>query len=139
MEVASVSAVLFVKDLKKVSAFYAQALGMHCTLSDEHHFVLNCRGFNLIVHQIPRHIADGIVLQQPPHRRVDGALRLNFPVHSISETRRLARSLGGEVDDTPPEWAEPNANVFLGCDPEGNVFKVSQHVMQSGRDEGDEL
>lgn len=126
MAAASVSAVLFVKDLKAVSAFYAQALGMSCTLSDEHHSVLNCRGFNLIVHQIPPHIADGIVLQQPPRRRVEGSLRLNFPVQSIAETRRLARSLSGDVDDSPPDWAELNANVFLGSDPEGNVFKISQ-------------
>ena len=128
MEAASVSAVLFVKDLKRVATFYTQALGMSCTLSDEHHFILNCRGFNLIVHQIPKHIADGVVLQQPPHRRVEGALRLNFPVQSIAETRRLARSLGGKLDYTPPEWAEPSANVFLGYDPEGNVFKVSEHA-----------
>jgi hypothetical protein len=31
------------------------------------------------------------------------------------------------VDETPPPWAEPDAIVFLGYDPEGNVFKVSQY------------
>ena len=128
MEAASVSAVLFVKDLERVATFYVQALGMSCTLSEDHHFVLNCRGFTLIVHQIPKDIADGIALQKPPQRRVKGTLRLNFPVQNIAEARRLARSLGGQVDDTPPEWAEPNANVFLGYDPEGNVFKVSEHA-----------
>lgn len=111
-----------------MAAFYTRALGMSCTFSDERHCVLNCRGFNLIVHQIPQHIADEIVLEQPPHRRLDGAIRLSFPVQNIAETRRLARSLGGQLDDTPPEWAEPNANTFLGCDPEGNVFKVSEHA-----------
>jgi catechol-2,3-dioxygenase len=125
MEAASVSAVLFVQDLAGVSTFYAQALGMSRTQCDEHHVVLNCCGFNLIVHQIPRHIADGVRIGQPPRRREDGALRLNFPVQSIAETRRLARSLGGDVDDAPPAWAEPNANTFFGHDPEGNVFKVS--------------
>lgn len=123
---AGVSATLFVQDLTRVSVFYAQALGMTQTQGDEHHVILNCRGFNLIVHQIPQHLAAGITSAQPPHRRVDGALRLNFPVRSIAETRRLARSLGGEVDDTPPAWAGPNANTFLGHDPEGNVFKLSE-------------
>jgi predicted enzyme related to lactoylglutathione lyase len=128
METAKVSAVLFAQDLKHVAAFYAQALGMSCTQSDEHHVSLDCRGFNLIVHQIPRHMAGGIAIQQPPRRREDGAIRLNFPVQSVAMTRRLARSLGGEVDDVPPAWAAPGANVFLGHDPEGNVFKVSEHV-----------
>lgn len=35
METASVSAVLFAQDLKKVAAFYAQALGMSCTHGDD--------------------------------------------------------------------------------------------------------
>lgn len=126
MEAGSVSATLFVKDLKRVADFYAQALGMTGTHSDEHHVILNCRGFNLIVHQIPPHLAADITLEQPPHRRAEGALRLNLPVISIAEARRLARSLGGDVDDTPPAWADPNANTFLGHDPEGNVFKLSE-------------
>jgi predicted enzyme related to lactoylglutathione lyase len=128
METASVSAVLFAKDLKRVAAFYARALDMTCTRSDEQHVILNCRGFDLIVHQIPPRLADGIVIQQPPRRREDGAIRLSFPVPSITATRELARNLGGDVDDAPPAWAEPTANVFLGCDPEGNVFKISEQV-----------
>ena len=127
MDTPNVSAVLFVKDLKRVAAFYAQALGMSSSHSDEHHVILNCCGFNFIVHQIPPHFADEIVIEQPPHRRAEGALRLSFPVQNIAETRRLARSLGGEVDDTPPPWAEPTPNTFLGHDPEGNVFKLSEY------------
>jgi predicted enzyme related to lactoylglutathione lyase len=123
---AGVSATLFVKDLRRVSAFYGQALGMTQSHGDEHHVILNCRGFNLIVHQIPQHIAAGIASEQPPHRRAEGSVRLNFPVTSIAEARRLARGLGGDVDDKPPAWADPNANTFLGYDPEGNVFKLSE-------------
>lgn len=123
---AGVSATLFVKDLKRVSVFYAQALGMTQTHADEQHAILNCRGFNLVVHQIPQHIAAGMTSEQPPHRRAEGSVRLNFPVTSIAEARRLARGLGGEVDDKPPAWAGPNANTFLGHDPEGNVFKLSE-------------
>jgi predicted enzyme related to lactoylglutathione lyase len=125
MESAGVSAVLFVKDLKEVTTFYSQALGMTCVVSDEYHSSLDCRGFNLIVHQIPKHMTDGEALGQPPERRVEAAIRLNFPVRDISEARRVARRLGGQIDDAPPEWADSQANVFLGHDPEGNVFKVS--------------
>jgi catechol 2,3-dioxygenase-like lactoylglutathione lyase family enzyme len=128
MQGSRVSAVLFVKDLVKVGAFYADALGMKCTFSDQYHSVLNCRGFQLIVHQIARHIADDIVIEQPPERRVWGAIRLDYPVHDIAESRRLARSLGGDIDDAPPEWADPNVSFFFGYDPEGNQFGVSQEA-----------
>jgi predicted enzyme related to lactoylglutathione lyase len=128
MESSNVSAVLFAKDLKRVAAFYSQALGMTCSVSDEHHWALQGYGFHLIVHQIPKHIADKVAVRQPPERRVWGAIRLNFPVRSIADSRRTARSLGGEVDDAPPEWADRSANFFLGYDPEGNVFGASQHA-----------
>lgn len=128
MESPTVSAVLFVKDLQRATAFYAGAFNMSCTASDEHHSTLNYRGFNLIVHQIPKHIADEIDIEQPPTRRAESAIRLTFPVQSIEATRRLARALGGDVDEARPPWADTAENVFLGYDPEGNVFKVSQHA-----------
>src|SRR5262252_9329660 len=98
METSSVRAVLFVKDLQKVAAFYSGALGMERGLSDQDHSILKCQGFELIVHQIPKHIADGITIEQPPRRRVTGAVRLDFPVQSISDSRKRARSLGGDID-----------------------------------------
>ena len=128
MESSTVSAVLFAKNMKRVAAFYAQALGLTCTASDEHHSALNGYGFHLIVHQISQPIADGITIRQPPERRVWGAIRLNFPVQSIEDSRRAAKSLGGVVDDAPPEWADRHANFFLGHDPEGNVFGASQQA-----------
>ena len=127
MQVSEVNAVLFVKDLQRVAVFYSGALGMKCTVSDEYHSVLICSGFQLIVHQIPKDMADGIVIEQPPKRRVWGAIRLDYPVQSIEESRRLAPSLGGGIDKAPPEWAERNSNFFLGYDPEGNQFGVRQH------------
>lgn len=128
MEPSVVSAVLFVKDLRKVSAFYSGALRLTPTIGDEHHTRLRGRGFELIVHQIPSHIAEGTSIRHPPERRVWGALRLNFHVQSIDDSRKAARSLGGEIDDASPEWAEPNTRFFLGYDPEGNVFGVEQHA-----------
>lgn len=128
MESSAASAVLFAKNLKMVAEFYVQAVGFACTFSDEHHWALSGCGFSLIIYQIPKQIADGITIQIPPERRVWGAIRLDFPVQSIADSRRAARSLGGEIDDVPPDWADRNANFFLGYDPEGNVFGASQHA-----------
>ena len=126
MEAARVRAVLFVKDQDKLTAFYSDVLGMTRRAGDESHSVLERGGFELIVHQIPKPIADGIEIEQPPVRRSGGALRLDYPVESIDDSRKLARSLGGGIDETPPQWADSETNFFLGYDPEGNQFGVSQ-------------
>src|SRR5689334_7891140 len=94
MEASSVRAVLFVKDLVSAAAFYVGALGMNRKSGDKDHVLLECHGFELVVHQIPKEIAQTIVIAQPPIRRVWGAIRLDFPVASIDDSRRLARSLG---------------------------------------------
>jgi predicted enzyme related to lactoylglutathione lyase len=126
MEALNPRAILFAKDLERVAAFYAGALAMKRVSGDKDHAVLECDGFELIVHQIPKRIADTIVVAQPPARKVLGAIRLDFPVASIADSRKRARSLGGEIDDAPPAWADRNTNLFFGHDPEGNQFGVSQ-------------
>ena len=126
MQTSNVSAVLFVKDLPRVAAFYSKALGMKVTASDEHHSAFDCAGFRLVVHQIPKHIAEAIVVDQPPRRRVTAALRLDYPVRNIADSRQAARALGGDIDETPPPWADSGANFFFGYDPEGNQFGVNQ-------------
>lgn len=52
METAGVRAVLFVKDLERVAAFYVGALALTRLSGDKDHAVLECDGFELVVHQI---------------------------------------------------------------------------------------
>ncbi len=101
---------------------------MERTFCDNDHSVLSCRGFELIVHAIPKHIVDYIAIEQSPKRHVGGAIRLDYPVRNVDESRRLARSLGGDIDDAPPDWADRNVNFFFGYDPEGHQFGVSQQA-----------
>jgi predicted enzyme related to lactoylglutathione lyase len=126
MEEGRVSAVLFAKDFERVSAFYVGALAMTRTFGDQDHAVLHRDGFKLVVHQIPKHVADTIEIKQPPETRVRSAIRLDYIVPSIEDSRRLARALGGDIDESPPAWADRNANFFFGHDPEGNQFGVNQ-------------
>jgi len=126
MELSKARAVLFVKDLDKVAAFYIGALALKRVAGDTDHVVLEQDGFTVVVHRIPKHIADTIVITQPPVRRVWGAIRLDFPVPSVGDCRRLARSLGGDVEDVPPPWADGKSTFYFGYDPEGNQFGVSQ-------------
>jgi predicted enzyme related to lactoylglutathione lyase len=126
MQQPKVSAALFVKDLRIVADFYAKALEMRVVTSDEYHSRLDSHGFELVVHQIPREIADRIVIERPPKRRTSAATRLDYPVGDIDESRKRARSLGGGIEDAPPPWAERNAKFFFGYDPEGNQFGVTE-------------
>jgi hypothetical protein len=133
MRTCEVSAVLFATDKNRVARFYRDALGFDCTMEDEHHSVLNCRGFDLIVHQIPRqHLDDSETRETGEEKEVRerplNPIRLNYPVDDIQVARSKAMKLGGRVHDEPPAWAAPDANVFLGSDPEGNVFKLSQRA-----------
>jgi hypothetical protein len=45
---AGVSAVLFAKDARRVATFYFEVFGAKVLASDEHHSLLDCRGFQLL-------------------------------------------------------------------------------------------
>ena len=130
MSSTGVDAVLFVKDLQRAGAFYVGALGMKCLFSDQDHWRLDCQGFELIVHQIPHHLAADIEIATPPERRVWAAIRLDYPVPNLAESRQRARTLGGGIDAAPPPWADANAKFYFGYDPEGNQFGVSELVLE---------
>ncbi len=125
---SGVRAVLFAKELGTLASFYARALDLALGASDEYHTVLRHGEFELVLQQMPAHIADDIHIAVPPVRREEGVIRLDFDVKQLEHSRTLARSMGGEIDTAPPGWAEPGTNFFLGFDPEGNVFGVRQQV-----------
>ena len=77
-----------------------------------------------MLHRIPKEIAATVVITEPPVRRVWAATRLDYPVSSVETSRSLASSLGGDIDDSPPPWAERGSTFFFGYDPEGNQFGV---------------
>jgi hypothetical protein len=128
VSVSAVSAVIFAKGRAKVAAFYRDTLGLPCTADDAYHTILACGGFDLVIHQIPPPIADSITITAPPQRRETGAIRLNFTLKSVVAARPIAASLGGQVDDAPPMWAPSGAKIYLGHDPEGNVFLVEERA-----------
>ena len=120
-----VSAVLFAKDAASLTRFYQETLGLTLTRREDTHAVLSCPGFDLVVHQIPRAIADGITIERPPRRRELAAIKLSFPVESLERVRSVAAPLGGLLDPATTEWSDDGAATCMGHDPEGNVFQVS--------------
>jgi hypothetical protein len=119
-----VSALLFAKRLGVVAEFYQVVFGAHVSRSDANHAVLDFDGFNLMIHQLPAHLAVAVAVKSPPERREQSAIRLDYPVDDLAHSRSEAARLGGVIDDTPPPWAANDTTFFLGHDPEGNVFGV---------------
>jgi hypothetical protein len=116
------SGVLFAKDARSLTGFYAGVLAGTVLREDPQFALLDWGGFHLVIHQVPAHLASEVLVSTPPQRREQGALRLDYPVDDVTRARDAARRMGGAIDDAPPSWAGNDASFFLGYDPEGNVF-----------------
>jgi predicted enzyme related to lactoylglutathione lyase len=121
-------AVVYAKDLARMSAFYEQVTGLPVTHFDAAYAVLESGAFQLVVHAIPAHIAASIKIADPPVRREDSAVKLVFLVPSIAKARALAPSLGGELNPPEREWQFGPYRVCDGHDTEGNVIQLREHA-----------
>jgi predicted enzyme related to lactoylglutathione lyase len=117
---------LYAKNLKRLSEFYEAMLGMSRLHASEEMTVLQSQDVQLIVHQIPSHIASGITITSPPELREDSAMKFFFTVPSMDAVRSIAAELGGKVLDQVYQGA--GFRVCNACDPEGNIFQVRESV-----------
>ncbi|TXT21085.1 MAG: hypothetical protein FD134_2770 [Gallionellaceae bacterium] len=117
-----VSAVLFVKDLAKVAAFYSAVLRQPLVYRDTYHAVLRCGIFALDIHQLPPETLPG----NASGSREQAAVKLSFPVDSIVRARHVAAVHGGALDPEPPRWVIEQQKICDGRDPEGNVFQLCE-------------
>lgn len=117
---------LYAKDLDRLARFYESLLGMTRLHASDEMVVLGSPQIQLVVHRIPPHIASGIVIESPPVRRENTALKFFFTVPSLSEAGAAAASLGGEV--MSERWQGPGFVVCNAMDPEGNVFQVRETI-----------
>lgn len=123
-------AVLYVKDLARLSRFYEGVAGLTVTASQPDFVVLEARSFQFVIVKMPQHIADSIEITDPPARREDTPIKIIFPVASIAQARAGAQSLGGELNPPAREWSFQGTLVCDGHDPEGNIFQVRQSLPQ---------
>jgi predicted enzyme related to lactoylglutathione lyase len=121
-------AVIYAKDLTRVSAFYADALGFPVTHSEPDYVVLGSPTFQLVIVAIPVHIAEAIDVTEPPARRSDTPIKLVFTVASIDAARASAAARGGELDPPEREWQFQGFQVCDGHDPEGNVVQFRERL-----------
>ena len=91
-------AVVYAKDLARVSAFYADVVGLPVIQAAVDHVVHQASDFQLVVHAIPTAIAETIQIQDPPLRREETAVKLVFAVASLDRARTQAAAHGGEIE-----------------------------------------
>jgi len=115
---------IYAKDLQKVATFYQSLLGMSQLHATGEIVVLESDDIQLVVHAIPRSIAETIVISEPPVRREDAAYKFFFTVASLPEASRMATAMGGEV--LPMEWQGPGFRVRNAMDREGNIFQLRE-------------
>jgi len=112
-------AMLFVRDLERMTAFYREVLGLRpledTRLDNWVEFDGDRSRFSL--HAIPAETAAGIRIESPPQPRERSPVKLTFAVRDADAT--LARLAAMGLPVLPRPWGGTEA-----VDPEGNVFAV---------------
>jgi hypothetical protein len=120
---------IYAKDLARLASFYRQLLSMAEVHATEELVVLRSPAGclpngDLIVHQIPSHIAETIVVASPPVLREDTAIKPFFAVASFAKAQARASSLGGALFG--PQYQGLGFRLTNAHDPEGNIMQLRE-------------
>jgi len=121
-------AVVYAKNLSKLSGFYEQVLLPTATHANDDYTIFELPHFQLLIHAIPAQIANTFEISVPPQLRSDTAIKLMLPVASIAKARDVAAKLGGKIDAENYEWDFQHCRICDGYDPEGNVIQLREHL-----------
>lgn len=119
---ARAGALIYAKDLERLSAFYQALLGMTPNARDSWHHVLGNGDLQLVIHAIPDHIARTFEIATPPHLREEQAIKLFFTVEDLASAEKIASAHGGGVFG--PSYPGPGFVARNAFDPEGNIFHL---------------
>lgn len=113
-------AILFVKDMDRMAAFYGKTLGLERIPEGggAEWLEYDAGGARLALHAIPAEIASGIVVSDPPRRRSEAPIKLVFSVGDLVAERQRLVACGVSMSEVQP-WGGCD-----GIDPEGNVFQL---------------
>jgi len=108
---------LFVKDLNRMTSFYADVLGMKPNDDTRQDNWVEFKDSQFSLHAIPASVAAGIQIESPPRPREQTAAKLTFEVQDVEATLTKIESMGLPLLRRP--WGGIEA-----VDPEGNVFAL---------------
>jgi predicted enzyme related to lactoylglutathione lyase len=98
------AAVVYVKHLGPMQAFYQATFQMEAVDEAGEHCVLESDALTLSLVVVPDRIAAGILLSDPPSRRTGVPIKLAFAVDSIDDLRPVVTELGGAIDPPQTRW-----------------------------------
>jgi predicted enzyme related to lactoylglutathione lyase len=122
---ARAGAVIYVKNMESMADFYESVLAMVRIHASSELFVLESADFQLVLHTMPDHITETVIVKSPPELR-QTPIKLFFTVASIAQARSTAKTLGGDVFSE--QWQGPGFVVCNAYDPERNQFQVRELV-----------
>ena len=114
------SAMIFVKDIERMTTFYRDGLGLRVLPETVREGWVEFAAGNssLALHAIPPDIAKGIEITVPPRQRGDTPIKLVFETADLDAARAHLASHGAVMH-------EPRSSGSCdGLDPEGNVFSI---------------
>ena len=113
-------AMLFVKDLERMTAFYRDVLGLEPIEETrlENWVEFKGDGARFSLHAIPSPRATEIRIDSPPRPREQSIAKLTFAVDNVDTTLQKIEQMG------LPLLRRPWGGIEV-VDPEGNVFAVS--------------
>jgi predicted enzyme related to lactoylglutathione lyase len=117
-------AILFAKDVARLRTFYSDVLRLAvCEAASAGDWVrLEAGGASLALHAIPKSIAEGIVIDDPPRAREGTPIKLAFHADDPEAERTRLVASGVVMRDV----RRSGDLVFCdGVDPEGNVFQIT--------------
>jgi predicted enzyme related to lactoylglutathione lyase len=121
------AAVLYVRDLARMRAFYEQCFALTPAEPGDGYCVLASADWDLSLVAVPP-AAAAIVIADPPERRAATPVKLAFEVASIEALRAAVTAAGGRLDPAGHAW-EFRGRRHLDClDPEGNVVQLRQRA-----------
>jgi catechol 2,3-dioxygenase-like lactoylglutathione lyase family enzyme len=122
-------ALIFVKDLERMTAFYRDGLGLRLLTetSSEGWVEFEAGGALIALHAIPTEISQKIDIADPPRARSQTPIKLVFETDDLEAACAQLVSQGALMS-TLRSWG-----AYDGIDPEGNVFQI---VKKHGHLEG---
>jgi len=109
--------------------FYERVLGVAPVHAEQTHVVLPIGDGQVWLHAIPAAYASTIVIASPPEPREDAAVKLSFPVASLTTARHVAISHGGGVAPAERAWELEGTWHIDGWEPEGNVIQFRAPIL----------
>ncbi|MDQ8021478.1 MAG: VOC family protein [Moraxellaceae bacterium] len=126
--VATVSLIIYAKDVDKVADFYTQVLSLQVLEQDAGFVLLGDATMEIAIVRMPADIAARVLITTPPELREETPLKHSFLVTDLATTRERAIAAGGGTQTPDTAWAWRGQRHLDGFDPEGNVVQFREVI-----------